>query len=80
MSATNILDEYYHHLIQFIQSYGWFILFSAILYYNYRPHINKYLETRSLAEANDPKRCSILNAQKRKIREEQQRKLAEKVL
>lgn len=72
----NIIEEYYLIFISYIHKYGWYVVAALIVYYFSRPNIKKFQEEMSLRSANDPKRRSVLDEQRNKIREKQQRELA----
>jgi hypothetical protein len=71
----NVLEEGFDVMISFIQAYAWYaIAVALILYFNWS-RITEFRKARSLAEANDPQRRSALDAQRLRIRLEQQKAL-----
>lgn len=69
----NILEEYYGYITSLIQKFGWYVLFGAILLYFSKDKIRAFQAEMSLRSANDPKRRSVLDEQRKKIREKQQK-------
>jgi hypothetical protein len=73
--SRNVLEEGFDVVITFIQNYAWYaIAIALILYFNW-PRIVEFQKARSLAEANDPQRRSVLDAQRMRVRLEQQKAL-----
>ncbi len=71
----NVIEEYYLILVSYIQKFGWYILAVLIIYYFSKPQIKEFQAKMSLRSANDPKRVSVLDQQRNKIREKQQKEL-----
>ena len=65
----------------FFESYGWYIVIALALIYLLRPYVEKMLQERRakqrLIEATNPERVSILEVERNRIREGQQRKWLE---
>lgn len=63
-----VLDDIAVILATFVENYGWPTVISIVALYYASPTIAKYFQSRSLAEANDPKRKKILTADMKKAR------------
>ena len=73
--ARNVLEEAYLQGISLIQKYGWFVVIGAIILYFSWPYIEEFQRKRSLAEANNPQRRAVLDAQRLRVRLSQQQSL-----
>jgi hypothetical protein len=74
--SPNVLEEGFEFVLKIIQQFGWYVVFGIILLYFSWPKIEEFRRQRSLAEANDPRRKAILDAERIRIRQRQQTKLA----
>lgn len=72
---SNILEEGFSFVVECIQRYGWYAVFTAIGLYFSWPQIQAFRNARSLADANNPQRRSILEAQRLRVRLQQQKAL-----
>jgi hypothetical protein len=54
------------YIIDSIQSYGWYLVFGYLILYFTRDARAEFFANRSLAQANDPTRVKLLNAQREK--------------
>lgn len=72
---SNILEEGFAFVVECIQKYGWYAVFTAIGLYFSWPQIQAYRNALSLADANNPQRRSILEAQRLRVRLQQQKSL-----
>jgi hypothetical protein len=66
-----IIDDFFLSLVMLISYYGWFIVFFAGMWYFLRPYYREFEQKRSLFEANDPKRKSILDIERKRVRVKQ---------
>ena len=73
--ATNVLEDAWLIIIDFIQRFGWFAVFTVIALYFSWPQIEAYRKARSLADANNPQRRAVLDAQRLRVRLQQQKAL-----
>lgn len=74
---SNILEEGFAFALECVQKYGWFAVFTAIGLYFSWPQIKAYQQARSLADANNPQRRAVLDAQRLRVRLQQQKALEE---
>lgn len=73
--SRNVLEEGFEFVILTIQRYGWYVVAMVIILYFSWPQITAFRKARSLQEANDPKRRSVLDAQRMRVRLQQQKAL-----
>ena len=66
-----IVDKILAKLLGFFQSFGWYIVFAASLWYFMQPQLQELAAARSLAEANDPARRAVLDAELKRVRAKQ---------
>ena len=65
-------------VLRLLGRYGWHVTFLAVLAYAAWVEYDKMLQRRSFAEATDPNRTSVLEIERRRIREQQQLELERK--
>jgi hypothetical protein len=73
--ARNVLEDGFEVVVVTIQTYGWYAVGLAIALYFSWPHITNLRKQLSLREANDPMRRSVLDAQRTRVRLQQQQSL-----
>jgi len=71
MTGT-IFDDMMVYISNFIENYGWPILFSIIALYFARPYISEISRKISLASANNKSRRALLDEEKKRARVVQQ--------
>lgn len=67
----SIIDEYFGKLIVAIQDYGWYLVFLGIFWYMLQPTLEEWRRKRSLAQALDPERVRLLDAERKRVRAKQ---------
>ena len=70
--SLSLIDEFIVALQGYLESYGWQVVFCALVLYLMRDYVRKGLDARSLAIANDPKRRKVLDSDLRRVRVKQQ--------
>jgi hypothetical protein len=68
---TSIIDELVGKVTEIIQGYGWYAVFMYIIWYMIQPYLAEWRRTRSLAQARDPERCRVFDAEVKRIRAKQ---------
>jgi len=66
-----IIDEILAQALRFFQSFGWYVVFAAALWYFLQPTLRELKERRGLAEANDPARRAVLDVELKRVRAKQ---------
>lgn len=66
-----IVDEILAKVLDFFQSFGWYMVFAAALWYFMQPQLQEMARARSLAEANDPARRAVLDVELKRVRAKQ---------
>ena len=66
--GVNIIEEAFQEALKWIQAYGWFVVFTLVALYYAWPQIQAFKAQKSLNEANDPQRKSVLDAQCMRVR------------
>lgn len=74
---TNIIEEAYTGLVVNIQKYGWYLVGFGMIIYYVMPYVRSKLKKLSIERANDPRRRNILDQDKKRIRESQQKRLGD---
>lgn len=69
---SSIVDDLLHGAQQWLERWGWWLVFSLIAMYMARPYVDRWMNERSLAHANDPRRRQLLDEERRRIRVHQQ--------
>lgn len=64
----SVLDEYLLRIQYLIENYGWYLVFTIVAWYLIKPYIIEINRKRSLDEANDPQRVSILKEDMQRAR------------
>lgn len=67
----SVIDEIFHTVIQFLQSYGWWLVVLAILIYASEEKIQDLKQWYALKRANDPERVRLLEEDRRRKRLQQ---------
>lgn len=75
MMSRNVLEEGFSLILSYVQQYGWFAVAGVIILYFSWPSIKEFQKARSLADANDPRRRAVLDAQRLRVRLQQQKAL-----
>lgn len=73
--ARNVLEEWFGLAVAAVKAYGWYAVAAAIVLYFSWPRITAFRKDLSLREANDPTRRKVLDAQRMKVRLQQQKAL-----
>ena len=72
-ASISIIDDLFEQLIHFFQTYGWYFVFSFLAFVWYaKPLLTELFRKISLAQANNPKRRSVLDEERRRVRVHQQ--------
>ena len=69
---VTIIDDILKFAQQWLERWGWWLVFSLIALYLARPHLDQLMKERSLAHANDPRRRELLDEERRRVRVHQQ--------
>ena len=71
--SVSIIDDVFQQMIHFFQTYGWYIVFSFLAFVWFaKPMLMEFSQKLSLAQANNPKRKSVLDEERRRVRVHQQ--------
>ena len=68
----SVVDESIIKAIEFVQYYGWYVVFTLIALYFAEPWISSARHRMSLASANAPSRVRILEQERQRVRLRQQ--------
>ena len=72
-ASVSIIDDVFQQIILFFQTYGWYIVFSFLAFVWFaKPVLTEFYRKVSLAQANNPKRRSVLDEERRRVRVHQQ--------
>ena len=71
-----VLDDYVLYAKGFVQKFGWPVVFTLVALYWAWPQIVAFQKQRALASANAPERRRVLDEARARVREQQQRELA----
>ena len=66
-----VIDEYVSLLVQLVQQWGWYVVFSFLAFYFLQPTLVQWQQQHSLAGANDPTRMRMLDAERDRVRARQ---------
>lgn len=64
----SVLDELFLRIQYFIETFGWYVVFSIIAWYVIKPYIKEINRQRTLDEIHDPKRVTILKQDMQRAR------------
>ena len=73
--GVNVIEDIFQEVLKMVETYGWFVVITAAVLYFSWPQIKAFQARKSLAEANDPRRKAVLDAQRLRVRLNQQKSL-----